>query len=447
MGTETLMIILVVAISLLIFLNVVVRAHAFMAMFFVAIFVAFATGIPVAKIPATLEAGVGGLMAMLAPIVTLGAIVGKMLEVSGGAERLARSLIDKLGKSKTHWAMMIIGIVCGIPVFFQVGIVLLMPLLFCVAYAAGMPLIMVGIPLVIGLLTVHCLLPPHPAAMAVVIGLHADVGKVILIGFLIGIPAAIIGGPLFGRLVKNKFELNPPSYLCVNKQTPEDQLPPFGSTLFVVLFPLLLMIANTLITMTAPQDASYLPFVSYLGNPITALFITVLVSYWFLGFKRGRTMVELTKYTEQGLLAVGPLLLIIAANGAFNNVITVSGIGVAVKNVLTSMHLNPLLLAWAVTFIMRAAIGGATPSMITAVALVSPLLSAYPSLDPAWVAAVIGAGAIGASHVNDPGFWFVKEYFGMSMVDMFKSYTLSCCIASVVALLMTLAVTSALGVI
>lgn len=447
MGTESLMVILVIAISLLIYLNVVVRAHAFMAMLFVAIFVAFATGIPIEKIPGTLEAGVGGLMAMLAPIVTLGAIVGKMLEVSGGAERLARTLISKLGKSKTHWAMLIIGIVCGIPVFFQVGIVLLMPLLFCVAFAAGMPLIMVGIPLVIGLLTVHCLLPPHPAAMAVAIGLHADVGKVILIGFLIGIPAAIIGGPLFGRIIKNKFELNPPPHLCNQKQAPEDQLPPFGSTLFVVLFPLLLMIANTVITMASPKNAAYLPYISYLGNPITALFITCLVSYWFLGFKRGATMVEMTKYTEQGLAAVGPLLLIIAANGAFNNVITVSGIGTAVKNILTAMHLNPLLLAWAVTFIMRAAIGGATPSMITAVALVSPLLSAYPTLDPAWVAAVIGAGAIGASHVNDPGFWFVKEYFGMSMVDMFKSYTLACCITSVIALLVALTVTSAMGVI
>lgn len=446
MGTASLILILLLGISILIFLTVKVRMHAFFAMFSVALLVALIT-IPLDKIPKTLEAGVGGLMGMLAPIVVLGAIVGKLLEVSGGAERLARTLIGKLGKGNSHWAMMVIGMVCGIPVFFQVGIVLLMPLLFCVAVEAGMSLIMCGIPLIIGLLTVHCILPPHPAAMAVVIGLKADVGMTILIGLLIAVPAAVVGGPILGKLIRNAFELNPPAHLCNAQQTPEDKLPPFGSTLFIVLFPLVLMIANTLIGMASAKDAPWMPVVTFLGNPILALFIAVLLAYWLLGFRRGLSMIELTKYTEQALVAVGPLLLIIAANGAFNNTITVSGIGDAVRNVLTALKLNPLLLAWAVAFIMRAAVGGATPAMITAVALVNPLLAGYPNLDPAWVAVTIGAGAIGASHVNDPGFWFVKEYFGMSMVDMFKSYTLSTCIASVVAIIVILSVTKVLGVV
>lgn len=445
MGTTELIGILFAGIAILIFLTVKVRVHAFFAMLSVALIVALAT-IPLAKIPSTFEAGVGGLMGMLAPIVVLGAIVGKLLEVSGGAERLARTLIGTLGKGNSHWAMLVIGMVCGIPVFFQVGIVLLMPLLFCVAVEAGMSLIMCGIPLIIGLLTVHCILPPHPAAMAVVLGLKADVGKTILVGLLIGIPAAIVAGPILGKMIKNAFELNPPPHLCNAAPRAEDQLPPFGSTLFIVLFPLVLMIANTLIGMASPKDAPWMPVITFLGNPMMALFLAVLLAYWLLGFRRGLTMVELTKHTEQALLAVGPLLLIIAANGAFNNTITVSGIGNAVKTVLMNLHMNPLLMAWAVAFLMRAAVGGATPAMITAVALVNPLLVNYPNLDPAWVAAVIGAGAIGASHVNDPGFWFVKEYFGMSMPDMFKSYTLSTCIASVVALLVILSVTSVLGI-
>lgn len=446
MGTTELLSILVAGIAMLIFLTVKVRVHAFYAMFSVALLVALAT-IPLAKIPSTFEAGVGGLMGMLAPIVVLGAIVGKLLEISGGAERLARTLIGQLGKGNSHWAMLVIGMVCGIPVFFQVGIVLLMPLLFCVAAEAGMSLIMCGIPLIIGLLTVHCILPPHPAAMAVVIGLKADVGKTILIGLLIGIPAAIAAGPIFGKFIRNAFKLNPPAHLCKAEPTPEDQLPPFGSTLFVVLFPLVLMIANTLIGMVSAKDAPWMPVITFLGNPMMALFLAALLAYWLLGLRRGLTMTDLAGYTEKALVAVGPLLLIIAANGAFNNTITVSGIGNAVKTLLMDLHMNPLLLAWSVAFIMRAAVGGATPSMITAVALVSPLLGNYPNLDPAWVVAVIGAGAIGASHVNDPGFWFVKEYFGMSMTDMFKSYTLSTCIASVIALIVILAATQILGII
>lgn len=446
MGTTELLGILVAGIAILIFLTVKIRVHAFFAMFSVALLVALAT-IPLAKIPGTFEAGVAGLMGMLAPIVVLGAIVGKLLEVSGGAERLARTLIRKLGKGNSHWGMLVIGMVCGIPVFFQVGIVILVPLLFCVAAEAGMSLIMCGIPLIIGLLTVHCILPPHPAAMAVVIGLKADVGKTILIGLLVGIPAAIAAGPIFGKFIRNIFELKPPAHLCNLKQRPEEELPSFTSTLFVVSFPVLLMVANTLIAMVSAKDAPWLPVLTFFGNPMFALFVAAILAYWLLGLRRGMGMAEMARYTEQALVAVGPLLLVIAANGAFNNTITVSGIGNAVKTLLMNLHMNPLLLAWSVAFLMRAAVGGATPAMITAVALVNPMLASYPNLDPAWVATVIGAGAIGASHVNDPGFWFVKEYFGMSMPDMFKSYTLSTCIASVIALIVILTVTQILGVV
>ena len=433
--TSSMILVLILAIALIIFLTVRVHLHAFVALLSACFFIGFFTCMPLGNILKSIQGGIGGFLGMLAPILALGAIVGKMMEVSGGAERLARTMIRVLGKRNTHWALMFVGYICGIPVFFQVGIVLLMPLLFCVAIEAGMSLIMIGIPMIIGLLTVHCMVPPHPAATAVAVGLNADIGKVILYGLIVGLPAACIAGPIFGKFIGNKFELNPPEELRKKGPTPEEKLPPFGTTLFTILFPLLLMISKTVLEFVLGKEHPAMTIVNFIGSPITALFLAVLLSYWLLGFRRGLAMTQMQKYSE---IAIGPMaaiLLIIGASGAFNQVLMDSGIGDAIKEILTEWHINPLILAWCVAAVMRFAVGGATIAMITAVGLVTPLLPLYPGLDPALVAVAIGAGAIGFSHVNDPGFWFVKEYFGMKIGDLFKTYTLSTTIASVVGLI------------
>ncbi|SDE53160.1 gluconate:H+ symporter [Sporomusa acidovorans] len=436
MGTTgMLMLVLILAISLIIFLTIRLKIHAFVALLTACLFIGFTTGMPLDKMLKSIELGMGGFLGMLAPILALGAIVGKMMEVSGGAERLSRTMIKALGKRNSHWAMMIVGYICGIPVFFQVGIVLLMPLLFCVAIEAGMSLVTVGIPMIIGLLTVHCIVPPHPAAMAVAVGLKADVGKVILYGLIVGLPAAALAGPIFGKLVGNKFKLNPPEHLCKAEPTPEENLPPFGITLFTILFPLLLMISKTILEFALGKAHPCMAYVNFIGDPVTALFLAVILSYWTLGLNRGMDMERIRKFSE---IAIGPMaaiLLIIGASGAFNKILMDSGIGAAIKSLLMEWHINPLVLAWCVAAIMRFAVGGATIAMITAVGLVVPLLPLYPGLDPALVAVAIGTGSIGFSHVNDPGFWFVKEYFGMPMGDLFKTYTLSSTIASVAGLI------------
>ena len=445
MGSTGMLIILALAILLIIFLTVRVKLHAFVALLTACFFIGFATGMPFAKILGSIEGGMGGFLGMLAPILALGAIVGKMMEISGGAERLARTLINKLGKKNAHWALMIVGYICGIPVFFQVGIVLLMPLLYCVALEAGMSLVTIGIPMIIGLLTVHCIVPPHPAATAVAVGLKADLGKVIFYGLLVGLPAAAVAGPIFAKAIGDKFELKPPAHLCKAEPTPEDKLPPFGITLFTILFPLLLMISKTALEFILGKTHPLMVYVNFIGDPVTALFLAVFLSYWTLGLNRGMNMEKLQKFSE---IAIGPMaaiLLIIGASGAFNKILMDSGIGAAIKELLTAWRINPLLLAWIVALTMRVAVGGATIAMITAVGLVTPILPNYPGLDPALVAVAIGAGAIGLSHVNDPGFWFVKEYFGMSMGDLFKTYTLSTTIASVIGIITLLALYAVIG--
>jgi len=434
MGTTGMIIILVAAIALIIVLTIRFKVHAFVALLSACFFIGFATSMPLDKILKSLELGIGGFLGMLAPILALGAIVGKMMEVSGGAERLARTMISAFGKRNTHWAMMVVGFICGIPVFFQVGIVLLMPLLFCVAIEAGMSLVMIGIPMIIGLLTVHCIVPPHPAATAVAVGLKADIGRVILYGLIVGFPAAALAGPIFGKMIGNKFKLSPPDYMCKAEPMSLEKLPPFGITLFTILFPLLLMIAKTVIEFALGKAHPAMAYVNFIGDPVTALFLAVILSYWTLGINRGMSMEKMQKFSETAIGPMAAILLIIGASGAFNRILMDSGIGEAIKTILMAWQVNPLILAWTVALIMRFAVGGATIAMITAVGLVTPVLPMYPGIDPALVAVAIGAGAIGLSHVNDPGFWFVKEYFGMSMGDIFRTYTLSTTIASVTGL-------------
>jgi len=247
MGTSGMLLILAGGIGLILLLTIKFKLHAFLALLSACFFIGFSTGMPFDKIFKTIELGMGGFLGLLAPILALGAIIGKMMEVSGGSERLARTLINKMGKRNTHWAMMVVGYLCGIPVFFQVGIVLLMPILFSVAIEAGMSVVMVGIPMIIGLLTVHCIVPPHPAATAVAIGLNADIGKVILYGLIVGLPAAALAGPVFGKMIGDKFTLNPPEQYKNRAATPDNQLPAFWTTLFTILFPLILMISKTIL--------------------------------------------------------------------------------------------------------------------------------------------------------------------------------------------------------
>lgn len=436
--TAALMLVLLASIGLIVFLIMKVRLHTFVTLIVACMFVGFATGMPLAKIGASIEAGMGGTLGFLATILGLGTILGKMLEVSHGAQRLARTMIEALGKQRAGWAMMIVGFVAGIPVFFQVGFVLLIPLVFSVAKETGLSMVSIGIPTAISLITVHCILPPHPAAMAIAGSLKADIGRVILYGLIVGLPAAIIAGPLWANLIGDKFKFTLPESLKKTEMVSEKDMPSFGVTLFTIMLPLLIMVSKTIIELNFPKDASFMPIVNFIGNPITALLISTFVAYYTLGLARGFDMKQLLAFTDQCFGPVAGILLVIGGGGAFNKVLIDSGLGTELAKVLTGLSMNPLLLAWVVAVVMRFSVGSATVAMMTAVGIVMPVLSAYPGLDPALVAVAVGAGAISFSHVNDSGFWIVKEFFGLSVTDTLKSYTTATCIAAVVAIIITM---------
>ena len=424
---------LLVAIALIVFLIMRVKLSAFVALTISGLTLGILAGMPLEKIAGSFQAGMGSTLGFLATVLGLGTILGRMLEVSGGAQRLAKTLIKAFGERNAHWAMMFVAFICGIPVFFQVGFVLLIPVMFSIAIQTKMSLIKIGIPVVAGLIVVHGLVPPHPAALAIVGTLKADVGTTIIYSLLIGLPAAIIAGPIFGSIVSKYVKANPPEQLFTSELIPDEKLPGFLATLFTILLPMIIMVIKTIAELLLPKDAAFLPLISFLGNPITALLISVVYSYFTLGFSRGLKKEDILKITDGCFGPVAGILLVIGAGGAFNQVLQDSGIGKALGGVLTNLHMNPILLAWIIALIMRFAVGSTTVAMVTAAGIILPIIPSFPNLNPSLLCVAIGAGGVGLSHVNDSGFWIVKEYFGMSVQDTFKTWTLSTTIASVVA--------------
>ena len=435
----TLLLVLFCAIILIVFLIVKVRVHAFLALTAASFVVGIGSGMPLTQIAAAYEKGVGGTLGFLAAIIGLGGILGKMLEESGGAERIAQTLLRALGRERASWAMMLVGFIAGIPVFFEVGFVLLIPLIYVVAKETRINLLYLGVPLAVSLMAVHCMLPPHPAAMAITGMLGADVGKVIMYGLMVALPTAIIAGPLWIKLVcKSEAPADQEAFLdehC-DDSTSRD-LPGLGVTLLTILLPLLLMVGKSFAT-SLPHDSVAFNVVSFLGTPLIALSIAVLFAYWALGLRRGLSMPDLLTHTQKSFPPLAGILLIIGAGGAFNGILVDSGVGNALAGSLTQLNMNPIVLAWLVAGLMHFAVGSATVAMISAAGMVMPMLSAHPTVSKEIICVAIGAGAIGWTHVTDSAFWVVKEYLGVSLADALKKFTSATVLASLIALGLTL---------
>jgi GntP family gluconate:H+ symporter/D-serine transporter len=432
--------VLFASIALIIFLIMKVRLHAFIALVIACFVVGFGSGMPVAKIISTLESGIGGTLGFLIAIIGLGGILGKILEESGGAERLAKTLLDNLGSKRAHWVMAIVGAIAGIPVFFEVGFVLLIPLVYVVARETKINTLFLGIPLAISLLTIHCILPPHPAAMAITVMMGADVGTVIIYGLLVGIPTIIVAGPIWVNLYCGReASASQQVFLKVQGESvgAARTLPGFGITLLTIGLPLILMVFKTA-TASLP-DGMWIKLVAqFVGNPLIALMISVGFAYWSLGLRQRRTMIELLELTQRSFPALANIIFVIGAGGAFNAVLIESGVGKAISGLLAGSDINLIVLAWFVAWLMHFAVGSATVAMVSAAGMIHPMLAADPHLKPEILVIAIGAGSIGWAHVTDSAFWVVKEYLNVSLSDALKYFTGGTVVASIVALLATL---------
>ncbi len=416
------------------------KVNPFIVLMTASLGLALVTGMPAQAIVKSFEVGVGGTLGHIAIIVALGTMLGKMMAESGGADRIAYTLIHLFGERNVSWAMVVIGFLVGLPVFFEVGFVLLIPIAFTVARRTGTSLILVGLPMVAGLSVVHGLVPPHPAAMLAVTAYNADIGRTVLFALLVGIPTAIIAGPLYARFIAPHVQVDPHNPIAEEfiDDNPHRDLPSFGLTLATILLPIALMLLGSWADFFAAPQSRANELLRMLGSADLALLIGAAVSFVTLGTMRGFSRETILKYSVECLAPTAMITLLVGAGGGFGRILQDSGTSQAIVNLALHAHLSVLFSAWLVAALVRLATGSSTVAMTMAAGIIAPI-AAHTTVRPELLTIATGAGSLIFSHFNDGGFWLVKEYFGISVADTLKSWSICETIISVVALLLTLA--------
>src|SRR5450830_263814 len=365
-----------IAIIALIVLIARYRLNPFIVITLVSIGLALMAGMPADTIMGSYEAGVGKTLGHIALVVALGTMLGKMMAESGGAEQVARTLINRFGERNAHWAMVCIAFLVGLPLFFEVGFVLLVPIAFTVARRVGVSILMVGLPMVAGLSVVHALVPPHPAAMMAVGAYGAEVGKTVAYAILVGVPTAIIAGPLFAKFIAPRIVLpshNPMADQFTDRDTGARSLPGFGITMFTVLLPVGLMLLGGWAPVLAPAGSTLNGFLLFIGNSVIALLIATVVSFWTLGLARGFSREDVLKFSQECLAPTAGITLLVGAGGGLNRILVDSGVTTQIVALSAAFQLSPLLLGWLLAALMRVATGSATVAMTTSAGIVAPI--------------------------------------------------------------------------
>jgi GntP family gluconate:H+ symporter len=434
-----------IAVSALIVLIARFKLHPFIALVAVSLGLGVAAGMPLGAAVKAFQDGVGSTLGFIAIVVGLGTMLGKLMAESGAATRIATTLIDLFGERRVHWAIMVVAFIVGIPVFFQVGFVLLIPLVFTIARRTGMSLVKIGIPLVAGLSVVHGMLPPHPAAMLAVGAYQADVGRTILYGLVVGLPTASLAGPIFSAWIAPRIVLPAENPLATQLEgSSVQEMPGFVISLFTVLIPVILMLFASAADITLDPASPVRSALHFVGQPIVALLLALLFSFWSLGRPRHFTREEVMKFCNDCLAPTATILLVIGAGGGFNQVLVQSGVGGAIAHMAIGSHASQLVLAWSVAALIRVATGSATVAMTTAAGIVAPIAIAAPGTNAELLVLATGAGSLVLSHVNDSGFWLIKEFFNMTVPQTLKTWTVAETIIGVAGLGFTMILNSAL---
>jgi GntP family gluconate:H+ symporter len=416
------------------------RLNPFVTLVAVSLALGLAVGMPIDSLVKTFEAGVGGTLGHIALVVALGTMLGKLMAESGGADRIAHTLIDAFGPRNVPWAMMTIALIVGLPVFFEVGFVLLVPIAFNVVRRTGRSIVAVGLPMVAGLSVVHGLVPPHPAALLAVTAYDADMGRTILYALLVGVPTAALAGPVLARVVAPHIHPDPDNPLMeeLTERPARPVTPGFGVTLFTVLLPVVLMLVGSWADLLAPAGSLPNDLVRLAGNPVMALLLALLVSFYTLGYASGFDRETILRFTNECLGPIAAVTLLVGAGAGFGRILMESGVSDAVVRLATGAHVPPLLLGWLVAAVIRVATGSATVALTTACGIVAPIVARSPGVSPELMVLSTGAGSLILSHVNDGGFWLVKEYFNLTVTETFRSWTVCETLISVAALLLTM---------
>ena len=421
-------------VALVVLLVTWVRLPAFVALTVASTCVGVAARMPLADIPRAFQAGVGDTLGFVAMVIALGTVIGKLLAESGGAVVVSNALVRMLGERRVDWALMLSGFIIGLPVFFQVGLVLLAPVLFTVTRSTGTPLLRVAIPLLAGLSTTHGLIPPHPGPLAAIERLGADPGLTLLYALLVGFPVAVVSGPLFGRLISRRLHITGGAMAGQLAGTSASTRPPsLFVTVVTMLLPVLLMLAAALAQGILADGTLRRVFV-FAGTPLMAMLIATILALFTFGRGCGFDRPRLLRFAEESLTPIASVLLVVGAGGGFGRVLDLAGVDTAIAQVMSGLQLSPLVLGWVIASLLRLSVGSATVAVVTAASIMVPIAAAAPDVNRELLVVSIGAGSLIASHVNDAGFWLVKEYLNMSMPQTFATWTLLETIISIAGL-------------
>lgn len=415
------LVIVILGILLLFLLIARFKLNAFIAFIIVSLAVGIAEGMELEKVVLSIQNGIGDTLGFLVMILGLGAMLGKLVADSGAAQQITTRLVGKFGIRNIQWALVLTGFIVGIPMFYSVGFVILIPLIFTIAATTGLPLLYVGLPMIASLSVTHGFLPPHPAPTAIATMFNAHIGRTLLYGTIIALPAIIVAGPLFSRTIKN-IKATPLKEFVNPVVLKEEEMPGINTSILTALLPIILIMLATIAEFLLSENAAILPIIKFIGNPVIAMLISVLVAIYSLGLARGKKMQELMGSVSSAISGITMVLLIIAGAGALKQVLVDSGVSDYIADILKDSAFSPLFLAWLVATVIRVCVGSATVAGLTTAGIILPLVTTSGANAELMVLA-IGAGSLMLSHVNDSGFWLFKEYFNLSINETIRTWT------------------------
>ncbi|MET0244795.1 MAG: gluconate:H+ symporter [Flavitalea sp.] len=407
------------------------KVNAFLAFLIVSIATGLLLGIPLSAVTTSVQKGIGDTLGSLVIVISLGAMLGKLVAESGAAQQIASTMMGIFGAKYIQWALMATGFIVGIPLFYNVGFVLMIPLIFSVVYQYKLPAVYIGLPMLASLSVTHGFLPPHPAPTALVAQFHANMGLTLLYGLAVAIPAIIIAGPVFSRSLKGIISI--PLKTFQVSTLPPEELPGKANSFLSSLLPVILLMTTTALPAIMPAEGTAKEVMIFISDPAIVMLIALIVATFTLGTGMGKDMGHLMNLYGDAVKDIAMIIFIVAGAGALKQVFIDSGVSGQIASVLQTWNIHPLVLGWLIAAIIRVCIGSATVAGLTTAGIMAPILIAS-NANPNLMVLSIGAGSLMFSHVNDGGFWMFKEYFNLGMKDTLRSWSLMETIVAVVGL-------------
>lgn len=403
----------------------------------------FAASLPMETVASSFSKGAGGILGDVGIIIALGAMLGALMAESGAADQLVTTILKHSTPRTLPWFMALVAIIIGLPLFFEVGLVMMVPIIFVMARRSKQPILRIAIPALAGMTTLHALLPPHPGPLIAVSALHADLGITMALGAIIAIPAVILAGPVYGIWLSKRMDVVEPKEMAQlfasHEETREEYgAPSFALSLTTILLPVVLMLGRTVAKIALPKDSFLTVLLDFLGEPLVALGITVLFAVVALGWSRGVPRDRVSEILRKSLPPIAALLLTIGAGGGLKQTLVVAGISTTVGKIAIGSHMPLVLLAWLIAVALRQATGSATVATTTTAGIVAPVVAGLSATHNSLLALAIGAGSVFFCHVNDAGFWMVREYFGLQIKQTVMVWSILQTIVSIVGLGLTL---------